>query len=79
MDDRPDTQPEIEPCFWDITNLKNDYLRILNQSGWQETHIFQAPLSSEHFKENIVSAMQKKKNNRCNQQVRHHFKEKIGL
>jgi len=22
MDDRPDTQPEIEPCFWDITNLK---------------------------------------------------------
>ena len=22
MDDRPDTRPEIEPCFWDITNLK---------------------------------------------------------
>ena len=147
MDDRPDTRPEIEPCFWDITNLKwpikgktkpdliifdppyfkkqsnnydpdgisgmskanylkflksffalahsnakkstqmafinadwrdfqntpaknetrvnsiliNDYLRILNQSGWQETHIFQAPLSSERFKANVVSAMQKKK------------------
>ncbi|MBW2166931.1 MAG: ParB N-terminal domain-containing protein [Deltaproteobacteria bacterium] len=147
MDDRPDTRPEIEPCFWDITNLKwpikgktkpdliifdppyfkkqsnnydpdgisgmskanylkflesffalvhlnakksiqmafinadwrdfqntpaknetrvnsiliNDYLWILNQSGWQKTHIFQAPLSSERFKANVVSAMQKKK------------------
>lgn len=147
MDDRPDTRPEIEPFFWDITNLKwpikgktkpdliifdppyfkkqsnnydpdgisgmskanyleflesffalahlnakkstqmafinadwrdfqntparnetrinsiliNDYLRILNQSGWQETHIFQAPLSSERFKANVVSAMQKRK------------------
>jgi len=147
MDDRPETRPEIEPCFWDVTNLKwpikgktkpdliifdppyfkkqsnkydpdgisglskekyleflenffssghlnakkstqmafinadwrdfqntparnetransiliNDYLRILNQSGWQETHIFQAPLSSERFKANVVSAMQKKK------------------
>ena len=146
MDDRPDTRPEIEPCFWDITNLKwpikgktkpdliifdppyfkkqsnnydpdgisgmskanylkflenffslahleakkstqmafinadwrdfqntpaknetrmnsiliNDYLRILNQSGWQETHIIQAPLSSERFQANVVSAMQKK-------------------
>jgi len=147
MDDRLETRPEIEPCFWDVTNLKwpikgktkpdliifdppyfkkqsnkydpdgisglskekyleflenffssghlnakkstqmafinadwrdfqntparnetransiliNDYLRILNQSGWQETHIFQAPLSSERFKANVVSAMQKKK------------------
>jgi hypothetical protein len=41
--------------------LINDYLRILNQSGWQETHIFQAPLSSERFKANVVSAMQKRK------------------
>ena len=41
--------------------LINDYLRILNQGGWQETHIFQAPLSSERFKANVVSAMQKKK------------------
>ncbi len=147
MVDRPDTRPEIEPYFWDITNLKwpikgktkpdliifdppyykkqsnnydpdgisglskekylefletffalahlnakkstemafinadwrdfqntpaknetrvnsilfNDYLRILNKSGWEETHIFQAPLSSERFKANVVSAMQKKK------------------
>ncbi|MBW2545464.1 MAG: hypothetical protein JRD43_08480 [Deltaproteobacteria bacterium] len=147
MDDRQDTRPEIEPCFWDIANLKwpikgktkpdliifdppyfkkqsnnynpdgisgmskanylkllkdffalahlnakkstqmafinadwrdfqntparnetrtnsiliNDYLRILNQSGWQETHIIQAPLSSERFQANVVSAMQKKK------------------
>jgi len=40
--------------------LINDYLRILNQSGWQETHIIQAPLSSERFQANVVSAMQKK-------------------
>lgn len=147
MDDRPDTRPEIEPCFWDITNLKwpikgktkpdliifdppyfkkqsnnydpdgmsgltkenyleflenffslahlnakkttqmafinadwrdfqstpareelrsnsimiDDYLRIINKSGWEHTHIFQAPLSSERFKANVVSAMQKRK------------------
>ena len=146
MDDRPETRPEIEPCFWDITDLRwpikgktkpdliifdppyfkkqsnnydpdgisgmskekyleflenffslahleakkstqmafinadwrdfqntpaknetrvnsiliNDYLRILNQSGWEETHIIQAPLSSERFQANVVSAMQKK-------------------
>ncbi len=41
--------------------LINIYLRILNQSGWEETHIFQAPLSSERFKANVVSAIQKKK------------------
>ncbi len=41
--------------------LINDYLRILNQSGWQEIHILLAPLSSERFKANVVSAMQKKK------------------
>ena len=41
--------------------LISDYHRILNQSGWQETHIIQAPLSSERFKANVVSAMQKKK------------------
>jgi len=41
--------------------LINDYLRILNENGWKETHIFQAPLSSERFTANVVSAMQKKK------------------
>ncbi|MBL7204076.1 MAG: ParB N-terminal domain-containing protein [Desulfobacteraceae bacterium] len=147
MDDRPETRPEIEPYFWDITNLKwpikgktkpdliifdppyfkkqsnnydsdgisgmskanylkflesffalahlnakkktqmafinadwrdfqstpareelrgnsimiDDYLHILNKSGWEHTHIFQSPLSSERFKANVVSAMQKKK------------------
>ena len=41
--------------------LINDYLRILGQSGWEETHIFQAPLSAERFQGNVVSAMQKKR------------------
>jgi len=41
----------------------------------QETHIFQALLSSERFKANVVSAMQKKKIIG----VTGHFKEKIGL
>ena len=41
--------------------LINDYLRILNHSGWEETHIFQAPLSSERFQANVVAAMQKKR------------------
>ncbi|MEA3415560.1 MAG: hypothetical protein U9R02_05290 [Thermodesulfobacteriota bacterium] len=41
--------------------LINDYLRILNKTSWQETHIFQALLSSERFKANVVSTMQKKK------------------
>jgi len=41
--------------------LISDYIRILNRSGWEETHIFQAPIFSERFKANVVSAMQKKK------------------
>ena len=41
--------------------LINDYLRILYQSGWEEIHIFQAPLSAERFQPNVVSAMQKKR------------------
>ena len=147
MDDRPDRRPEIEPYFWDITNLEwpikgktkpdliifdppyfqkqsnnydpdgisgltkekyleflenffalahlnakkstqmafinadwrdfqgtparneirdnsimiDDYLHIIKNSGWQRSHIMQAPLSSERFKANVVSAMQKKK------------------
>ncbi len=39
----------------------DDYLNIINKSGWEHTHIFQAPLSSERFKANVVSAMQKKR------------------
>ena len=147
MDDRPDTRPEIEPFFWDITDLKwpvkgktkpdliifdppyfkkqagnydkeaisglsrekylkflknffalthlnskkgtqmafinadwrdfqntpardemtgnsimiDDYLHIIKKSGWQRTHIMQAPLSSERFNAGVVAAMQKKK------------------
>lgn len=41
--------------------LINDYLRTLNQSGWQETHIIQAPMSSQRFEANVVAAMQKRK------------------
>ena len=41
--------------------LIGDYLRALNQSGWEETHIIQAPLSSERFTGNMVRAMQKRK------------------
>jgi len=41
--------------------LIDDYLRIINRAGWEHTHIMQAPLSSERFQANIVSAMQKKR------------------
>ena len=41
--------------------LTREYLGILDQSGWQETHIIQAPLSSERFTGNVVNAMQRKK------------------
>ena len=39
----------------------DDYLHIIEKSGWQRTHIMQAPLSSERFNAGVVSAMQKKK------------------
>ena len=39
----------------------NDYLRILNKTGWQHTHIILAPMSSERFHAGVVSAMQKKR------------------
>ncbi len=41
--------------------LIDDYLGILNKTGWKRTHIIQVPLSSERFDAGIVSAMQKKK------------------
>ncbi|MEE8399005.1 MAG: ParB/RepB/Spo0J family partition protein [Desulfobacterales bacterium] len=41
--------------------LIRDYLGILDRSGWEETHIIQAPLSSERFTGNMVNAMQKKR------------------
>ena len=39
----------------------DDYLHIINGSGWEHTHIIQAPLSSERFNAGVVSAMQKKR------------------
>jgi len=41
--------------------LLDDYLKILERTGWLRTHIIQAPLSSERFEAGVVSAMQKKK------------------
>ena len=40
--------------------LIDDYLRILNKTGWRHTHIIQAPMSSQRFSAGVVSAMQKK-------------------
>ena len=39
----------------------DDYLHIIKNSGWQRTHILQAPLTSERFNAAAVSAMQKKR------------------
>ena len=39
----------------------DDYLHIIKNNGWQRVHIMQAPLTSERFTGNVVSAMQKKK------------------
>jgi septum formation topological specificity factor MinE len=40
--------------------LINDYLEILNKTGWYHTHIIQAPMSSQRFSAGVVSAMQKR-------------------
>ena len=41
--------------------LIDDYLKILNKSGWVRSHIIQSPMSSERFDAVVVSAMQKKR------------------
>ena len=41
--------------------LIDDYLSILNRTGWQHTHIIQAPMSAQRFAAVVVSAMQKKR------------------
>ncbi|MDL2124288.1 MAG: hypothetical protein LWX51_14715 [Deltaproteobacteria bacterium] len=41
--------------------LIDDYLRILSRTGWQHTHIIQAPMSAQRFSAVVVSAMQKKR------------------
>ena len=45
----------------DDSILIDDYLDTIKKSGWQHTHILQAPLSSERFNPGVVSAMQKKR------------------
>ncbi len=40
--------------------MSDDYLHIIKKRGWQRVHMMQAPLSSERFTGNVVSAMQKK-------------------
>ncbi|MBN1903780.1 MAG: hypothetical protein JW927_01650 [Deltaproteobacteria bacterium] len=41
--------------------LITDYARLMEKSGWEVTHIIQAPMSSERFQANIVAAMQQKR------------------
>jgi DNA methylase. len=41
--------------------LIDNYLSILNKTGWQHTHIIQAPMSAQRFSAVVVSAMQKKR------------------
>ena len=56
-----DDWPERIPAASEDPILIDDYLRILNKTGWQRTHIIQAPMSSERFHAGVVSAMQKKR------------------
>ena len=46
---------------YDGSILIDDYLGILNKTGWRHTHIIQAPMSAQRFSAVVVSAMQKKK------------------
>ena len=39
----------------------DNYLHILNGTGWYHTHVMYAPMSSQRFSAGVVSAMQKKK------------------
>ncbi len=41
--------------------LITDYCRLMEDAGWEVSHIIQAPMSSERFQANVVAAMQKKK------------------
>ncbi len=41
--------------------LINDYLKVIDKSGWEEIQIMWAPMSSERFHAGVVTAMQKKK------------------
>ena len=39
--------------------LLSDYIKLLKRSGWEITHIIDCPMSSQRFKPNQVSRMQK--------------------
>ena len=39
--------------------LLSDYIKLLERSGWEITHIIDCPMSSQRFKPNQVSRMQK--------------------
>ena len=54
-------KPLLHLFIWGDKRFGDAYLRIINKSGWEHSHIIQAPLSSERFQANVVSAMQKKK------------------
>ena len=41
--------------------LIDEYITRIKNTGWNITHIIQAPMSSERFQANVVAAMQKKK------------------
>ena len=41
--------------------MLTDYYDMFKKTGWNPTHIIQAPMSSERFTAGVVSAMQKKK------------------
>jgi hypothetical protein len=41
--------------------LMLDYMKLLEESGWEITHLIDCPLSSERFTGNMVSHMQKKR------------------
>jgi len=53
-------KPAAEECH-EGSILIDDYLKILNKTGWRHTHIIQAPMSAERFTGVVVSAMQKKR------------------
>jgi hypothetical protein len=53
-------KPAVDETPYDAIMI-DDYLKILNKTGWLRTHIIQAPMSSERFSAVVVSAMQKRR------------------
>ena len=66
-----------KPAVSEITAnsiLVDDYLKILDKTGWRRTHIIQATLSSARFYAGVAGAMQKKKIRGVTQPVCNNFK-----